>query len=394
MLLHVRHQARWIVLAIVVALLAGAGLYLQLRTPMAAGIPANTGAAHPVVEGNRIVDARSGRDFVPRGVNWSSFEYACAQGWGMSALDNLVARDPATTEARAIAAWGANTVRLPLNQDCWLGTRGAPVSDQYEERTVEGYRHDVHAFVTALNRAGIVVVLDLHSRKRIGQPEFGNLAMPDSESIAFWTSVATEYAGNPSVMFDAFNEPYSRYSSSGADVLFDLTWRCWRDGGCQAPVEDDQAATLGQVTYPVQGMAAMVSAIRDAGAEQPILLGGLDYANDLRHWLEFAPEDDQLVAAFHSYDFKACGDPDCWNDVIAPIADTVPVLTAELGARDPEEGYVGRYLDWSDEHGLGVLFWVWADHPADPMALVTDERGRLTAYGRLARTWLTGHRTG
>ena len=394
MLLHARHQARWIVLAVVVALLAGAGLYLQLRTPMAAGVPANTGAAHPVVEGNQIIDARSGRDFVPRGVNWSSFEYACAQGWGMSALDNVVARDPAAAEAKAIAAWGANTVRLPLNQDCWLGTRGAPVSDQYEERTVAGYRSDVHAFVTALNRAGIVVILDLHSRKRIGQPEFGNLAMPDSESIAFWTSVATDYAENPSVMFDAFNEPYSRYSSSGAELLFGLTWRCWRDGGCPAPVEDDQTATLGQVTYPAQGMAAMVSAIRDAGAEQPILLGGLDYANDISHWLEFAPADDQLVAAFHSYDFKACGDRDCWDDVIAPIADTVPVLTSELGARHPEKGYVGRYLDWADEHGLGVLFWVWADHPGDPMALVTDERGRPTSYGRLARAWLTGHQPG
>ncbi|CAI9399496.1 glycoside hydrolase family 5 protein [Nocardioides sp. T2.26MG-1] len=391
MLLHARRQARWIALAAVVALLAGTGLYLQLRTPTASGVLADTGAAHAVVEGNRIVDARSGRDFVPRGVNWSSFEYACAQGWGMSALDNVVAGSPATAEADAIRAWGANTVRLPLNQDCWLGTRGAPVSDQYEERTVEGYRADVHRFVTALNRAGLVVVLDLHSRKRIGQPEFGNLAMPDSESIAFWTSVATAYRDNPSVMFDAFNEPYSRYSAGGDRFLFDLTWQCWRDGGCQAPVEDDQSATLGQVTYPVQGFAAVVSTIRDTGAAQPILLGGLDYANDLSHWLEFAPDDDQLVAAFHSYDFKACGDPDCWDDVLGPIAETVPLLTSELGARHPEDGYVGRYLDWADEHGVGALFWVWADHPADPMALVSDESGRPTPYGRQARSWLTDH---
>ena len=393
MLLHVRHQVRWIVLGVVVALVAGVLLYLQLRTPRATGEPAPAGAAHPVVDGNRLVDARSGRAFVPRGVNWSSFEYACAQGWGMSALDSLVARDPAAAEAEAIAGWGANTVRLPLNQDCWLGTRGAPVSDQYEERTVEGYRADVHAFVAALNREGIVVVLDLHSRKRIGQPEFGNLAMPDSESLAFWSSGATEYRDNPSVLFDAFNEPYSRYRAGGTDLLFDLTWRCWRDGGCAAPIQDDQSATLGHDTFPVQGMAAVVGAIREAGARQPILLGGLDYANDLSHWLEFAPDDDQLVAAFHSYDFKACGE-DCWDDVIGPLADSVPVLTSELGARRPDQGYVERYLDWADEHGIGALFWVWADHPADPMALVLDETGRPTAYGRLARDWLTGHLPG
>jgi hypothetical protein len=344
-----------------------------------------------VVDGNRIVDARSGREFVPRGVNWSSFEYACAQGWGTSALDTMVARDPYGSEAAMIADWGANTVRLPLNQDCWLGTRGAPVSDQYDERTVETYRADVHSFVKALNRAGMVVILDLHSRKRIGQPEFGNLAMPDGESLAFWTSVGSAYEDNPSVMFDAFNEPYSRYNSSGTRYLFDLTWKCWRDGGCEAPVEDDQTASVGRVTYPVIGMDAVVGAIRGAGATQPILLGGLDYANDLSHWLEFAPDDDQLIAAFHSYDFKECNDATCWNDVLGEIADSVPVLASELGAQKPDDGYVDTYLAWADQHHEGALFWVWADHPGDPMALVADDRGTPTAYGLRARKWLSGH---
>ena len=36
------------------------------------------------VEGKRLVDARSGRTFVPRGVNWPSFEYACFYGYGYS----------------------------------------------------------------------------------------------------------------------------------------------------------------------------------------------------------------------------------------------------------------------------------------------------------------------
>src|SRR3954454_770422 len=290
-----RH-ARWIVpVAGGGGLLTGGAIYAERREPGPSDPGVETGAPQPVVDGNRLVDQRSDATFVPRGVNWSSFEYACAQGWGMSSLDNVVARDPVAAQATAIAKWGANTVRLPLNQDCWLGTRGAPVSDQYVERTVQGYRNEVHDLVSALNQEGIVVILDLHSRKRIGQPEFGNLAMPDSESIAFWTSVAGAYAGNQSVMFDAFNEPYSRYNASGTRSVFDLTWKCWRDGGCQAPVDDDQTASTGRVTYPVQGMAAVVSAIRNAGAEQPVLLGGLDYANDLGHWLEFAPDDDQLV---------------------------------------------------------------------------------------------------
>lgn len=377
---------RWVIVVVVLLLIGGAAAAVRLSSDEAPGHEIDTGAPHPHVDGNRLVDSRDGREFVPRGVNWSSFEYACAQGWGISALDSL-SGDQVTFEARAIADWGANTVRLPLNQDCWLGTRGAPVSDAYDERTVTTYRDSVREFVDALNAAGLVVILDLHSRKRTGTPEFGNLAMPDSESLAFWRSVATDYRDDPSVMFDAFNEPYSRYGPTD-ELIFDLTWPCWRDGGCQAPVEDDQTATAGRVTYPVQGMAAVVAEIRDAGADQPVLLGGLDYANDLSQWLEFAPDDGQLVAAFHSYDFKACSTHDCWDSVLAPLADSVPVLTSELGATDPLAGYVDDYLAWADAHHIGALFWVWADHPDDPMSLVTDETGVPSAYGELARAWL------
>ncbi|NPC98472.1 glycoside hydrolase family 5 protein [Nocardioides sp. zg-DK7169] len=351
--------------------------------------PADTGAAQPQVVGARLVDARDGAEFLPRGVNWSSFEYACAQGWGLSSLDGTVGADKLGAQARAMAAWGMNTVRIPLNQDCWLGTRGAPVSDAHTERTAEDYRLEVAAFVRALNTEGLVVVLDLHSRKRATSPEFGNLAMPDAQSLDFWRSLAQTFRTNPSVMFDAFNEPYSRYDAADR-LIFELTWECWRDGGCAAPVEDDRMASDGRTTYAVEGMAAVVSTIRDTGARQPVLLGGLDYANDLSRWAEFAPDDDQLVAAFHSYDFKECGDVACWEAVLAPLADRVPVLTAELGARDPLDGYVEDYLDWADGHGIGSLFWVWADHPDDPMSLISNLDGAPTAFGDLVRAHLAG----
>jgi hypothetical protein len=385
-LIHSR-APRWLVALLVVGLI-GAGVAAWRRDGAAPpGSASVTGAPRPRVEGNRLVDDRTGDDFVPKGVNWSSFEYACAQGWGMSAIDGLAAAGQVSTEARAIAEWGVDTVRLPLNQDCWLGTRDAPVSDSYQERTPTTYREQVREFVDALHDQGIVVILDLHSRKRPDSPEFGNLAMPDTDSLAFWRSVAADYRDDPSVMFDAFIVPYSRFGPTG-ELVFDLTWSCWRDGGCAAPAVDDRTATSGAVTYQVQGMAAVVAAIRDAGADQPILLGGLDYANDLSQWLAYAPDDDQLVAAFHSYDFKPCSTHECWDTVIGPLADSVPVLTSELGATDPLGGYVSDYLDWAGDHGIGALLWVWADNPSDPMALVTDESGVPTAYGQLARSWL------
>src|SRR3546814_2552327 len=56
-------------------------------------------------------------------------------------------------------------------------------------------------------------------------------------------------------------------------------------------------------TYAVAGMQEIVDAIRTAGAEQPIIVGGNDYANDLSGWLAHRPTDplasDQIVAGWH-----------------------------------------------------------------------------------------------
>ena len=72
-------------------------------------------------------------------------------------------------------------------------------------------------------------------------------------------------------MFDLFNEPYSRYD--GDTLVFDLTWDCWLDGGCAAPAVNDGQPLDGN-TYTALGMQALVDAVREAGAPQPIMLAG------------------------------------------------------------------------------------------------------------------------
>ncbi len=333
-----------------------------------------TGPVQPRVDGNRLVDARTGDTWIPYGVNWSSFEYACTQGWGYSSI--LDANEPAQIAA-AMANWSVNTVRVPINQDCWLGTRGAPVSDSDNQRTPEGYREALREFVDALHAQGMVVILDLQSRKRETEDEFGNIAMPDAGSIDFWRSIASDYKDDESVIFDAFNEPYSRYDEVTQSYAFELDWTCWRDGGCSAPAEDDKSELTGR-TYVVQGMAAVVDAIRGEGAKQPIMLAGLDYANDLSQWLDHRPDDDQLVASFHNYNFQRCNDRSCWDAEIAPVAEQVPLLTGEVGQDDPGAPHLKDYLEWADERGIGYLAWVWWDHEDDPMSLITGPSGAPT----------------
>src|SRR3954464_3046042 len=91
------------------------------------GAAASAGAAPSLqVAGNRLVDTNTNTTFVPRGVNWPSFEYACFYGFGYSSSAEGGSGNPDAAGAAVIAGWHANTVRVPLNEACWLGVDGQP----------------------------------------------------------------------------------------------------------------------------------------------------------------------------------------------------------------------------------------------------------------------------
>ena len=336
-------KAHQIIAAITSALVLAAALVVV--QPAAAATPAPI----PVVQGNALVDSTTGAAFVPHGVNIPGLEYSCVQGWRHL---------PDAGEFAAIASWKINTVRLPLNESCWLGLDGAPSAS-----TVAQYQADVKTWVDGAVAAGLVVILDLHWNAPTGYLASGQRAMPDERSAAFWSSVATAYASNRSVMFELFNEPYSR---SG----FTLTWDCWKNGGCLAPVENDATGTLSGATYTVTGMQTLVTAVRAAGATQPVLLGGLNYSNDLTGWIANKPTDpaNQLVAAWHNYPGQGCS-TSCWNSTVLAVAASVPIVTTEFGntaettstAANNAGNYLVPFMTWADAHGIGYAPWAWWD---------------------------------
>lgn len=315
--------------------------YSRSGPPPPVPSPTPYSAPIPKVDGNRIIDTRTGRPWVPHAVNWPSFEYACQQGWGYT--------QGGATDAAAVAmaSWGVNAVRLPLNEQCWLGTDGNP-----RFGSVSGYRAAVRAWVDILNAHGIVVILDLHWTAPPGSQADGQRPMTGTRSVLFWQSVAAAYSKVPAVMFDAFNEPYSRWGG------FQLSWSCWKNGGCQAPIENDVTSPAGQ-TFTVVGMQTLVTVIRKAGAAQPILLAGIDYANDLRGWLTNKPADTQLIASWHNYPGQRCHDAACWNAEIAPVAAAVPVIATEFGQTDGGSSHFAAFLPWADAHGIGYAPWAW-----------------------------------
>ncbi|WP_181805134.1 cellulose binding domain-containing protein [Streptomyces shenzhenensis] len=336
-------------------------------TPTPTEPPAGGTAPALHVSGTKLVDA-GGTAHRLLGVNRSGGEFMCVQGYGI--WDGPV--DDAAI--KAIADWKANAVRIPLNEECWLG-----LSNVKPEYAGANYIAAVKELVTRVESYGLTPILDLHWS--YGQYT-GNSAgcsdvhatcqkpMPDAQySPSFWSSVAGAFKDDQAAVFDLFNEPYpDRATSTTAQA-----WQCWRDGG-----------TCPGIGYEVAGMQDLVDSIRGAGARNVIMIGGLAYSNDLSQWLSYEPTDPagNLVAAYHGYNFNTCADASCWNSTLAPVAAQVPLVAGEIGENTCSHAFVDQAMKWFDDRGLSYLGWTWNtwDCSSGP-SLISDYSGTPTAYG-------------
>lgn len=314
------------------ALVAGLALVGSLAlAPPGADSPApadSVGRAPNIVhvEGRRLVDADG--DVVQLvGLNRSGTEYTCAQGWGI--FDGP--SDDASIDA--MKTWHPDIVRVPLNEDCWLGING--VESQFGGAA---YRTAVKGYVRRLERHGQLVVLELHISAPGDELALDQQVMADADhSPTFWRKVAATFKDDHAVLFELFNEPH------------DISWRCWLRGCVTS--EGWRAA----------GMKEMLDAVRGIGATNVVLAGGLGWSSDLSKWRSHRPTDPagQLAAAFHTYNFSGCNTQSCWDSTVAKVVKAVPVVTTEFGENDCAGGYVGPLMDWLDGRGISYLGWTW-----------------------------------
>ncbi len=334
-------------LSLSIALIVGAQVYTPSRADASA--PPAISGLH--VQGNKLVNG-AGQAVVLHGVDRSGTEYACIQGWGL--FDGP--SDAASVQA--IARWHVNAVRVPLNEDCWLGINGAPSA--YAGAT---YQQAIAAYVNLLNQNGLVAILDLHWTAAGSARATSQQQMADADHApAFWSSVATAFKSTSAVIFDLFNEPYN------------ISWSCWRDGGVCAGTP-----------YAVAGMQTLVTAVRDTGATNVLMAGGLAWSNDLSQWLAYRPNDPlgNLVAAWHVYNFNACNTSACYDNVVAPVMQQVPLVAGELGENDCGHSFIDTTMNWLDAHGGGYVGWSWnTANCANGPALITDYTGSPTAFGQ------------
>jgi len=332
----------------------------------------STRAPGIAVKGNQFVTTSAGtlgvqkvsagQNVVLRGINFSGPEYECLSGksvWDPESLPN--GNSDYQRVINALLSWHANVVRIPLNEDCWLGV---PQNDPPPSATRGAhYYGPIIDFINAANAAGLVAEVDLHfgaGPQLIKNVSDNFPAMDTSFSKAFWVDVAKRLGKNASVIFNLINEPQLKSSPAN--------WSCYLSGGCTT--KGYQSANGNDWT--VEGTQSVVTAIRETGAKNPIIIAGLNFSNELDKWLSYVPHDPlkQIVAGVHIYFDLDCEAPECWNKQYVAIQKAgYPVVIDETGEGEkPGDTCTGNdeatLTSWADalpttQGTPAVGYWFW-----------------------------------
>lgn len=321
------------------------------------------------VVGNELRD-KAGRAVWLQGVNVASMEWTLK---GEHVLSSVVV---------AIEKWNANVIRLPIKDQYWLG-KGEGQTDGGE-----AYRALVDEVVKYASNRGAYVVLDLH-----------NYRAPRPEHIDFWTDAATRYKNHPAVLFDLLNEPHG------------ISWEVWRNGGYvqerKAGADEDNFLSdedkiQAKLGFRSPGMQRMLEVVRETGARNIVVAGGLDYAYDLSGIVNgFALEEkggNGVMYASHIYPWKRN-----WQGKALDAAALHPILIGEVGADNrkqpwenetnfvPPETWLPDMLGLIQKHRLNWTGWCF--HVSAGPAMLADWRYTPTSYwGDYAKRALAGER--
>jgi hypothetical protein len=295
------------------------------------------------VDGNQIKNAK-GETIWLQGVAIPSMEWT---NGGENILKSV---------KEALTNWNANTIRLCVKENFWAG-KGPYQSDggAYQRQVVED----------AINLAGAhgaYTIIDLH-----------RFRAPEKVHAEFWQDMATRYKNHPAVIFEIFNEPH------------DISWEVWRNGGFVSTgkkkadvVAENKEKLKG---FESIGMQALVDTIRNTGAKNLIIAGGLDWAYDLsgitRGFALDDPGGNGIGYVSHVYPWKRD-----WQGKFLDAAAKYPVVITECGApkermsfipesahEDPST-WVPDFLGLVQKH---KLHWTaWSFHPKASPVLIKD----------------------
>jgi len=323
-----------------------------------------TAPTHPVATGGYYVNGNTvctaaGVAHLFHGVDRPSLEWS-------STGENLSAAD-----FGLMGSWKANVVRIALNQDFWLP------GSAYSNPT---YPARVDDAVSWAESAGLDVILDLHWSDTgvLGScdPSDGcQQRMADANSKTFWSEVATRYGNDGRVLFELYNEPH------------DVTWGVWKNGGSSGE------------GWTVTGMQQLYKAVRDTGANNLVVIGGLNYAFDLSGVPANRIDGYNILYATHPYNTSGRA-PSTWDQAWGNLTATDPVIVTEFGDSSSVMGdggtvcasqYSQELITYADAHNASWTAWAWFPGGCQFPSLLLDWSGTPNAPGMVIKAALDGY---
>lgn len=258
----------------------------------------------------------------------------------------------------AIDKWNCNVIRLAVGIEGWYGDYS------YVNDGGNGFRNYIDQVISRASERGAYVVLDLHEYKGFNNKKY----------LDFWTEAATKYKNNPTVLFGILNEPHG------------INWETWRNGGSG-----------------YTGHQQVVELIRDLGAKNIIVAGGLDWGYNLTGIMKGYALVDQgsnnnkelagngIIYDTHIYPWK--GRTSNWHNSVGVARLEHPILVGEcgwdpatnksVGGKEYKPGdvmyhdkWVPEFLAWIDNvktYGNYANYTAYSFHPSSaPRMLVND----------------------
>ncbi len=356
-----------------------------------------------------------------RGVDVSGLEYSPTGDYGngtapTTTISGVGMADYPAILSEVITAWHCNIVRLPVNQDYWFGCGN--LRDYDAAVNTAAYRGMIQAAVSVCSAHNAYLDLDLHWSGTYGgtaptapcggggwgtaggsaSGSTGQAPMPDWNSVAFWSSVASVIGNNPAVLYDLYNEPFA---PNGNDSGF---WSTWQDGGA--------VAASGNVTYGdaqpafnTPGFQYLVDTIRGAGVSNVLVVGGLQYSYDLTGLSTNALADtasnsgttvagNGILYSAHVYNNKGVT-AGGWDPYVTVATTNHAVMIEEFGesSTDPSnwDNQTIAWINGSNDKSYVYSAMAWAFSPDDGPQLLTSFSGYpATSYhGAPVSTWLS-----
>jgi hypothetical protein len=342
---------------IVGLILACVGVCLLCTGPAAARAAHDAGppGTSISVQGNQLL--QNGEPFVPRGVQITGLVAPNSQLAGKYVAANA---HFGTAELQQAVADHANLIRFQVSEF------GLNPSDPLYDPT---YVQEVQQGVELARSLGLNVIISLQAEAPAGNEV--RCPLPDAGAATDWSELTSMFGDDDGIMFELYNEPFPQPNSTN--------WQLWLNGG---PI------TAGGTSCTAVGMQTLVDQIRAQGADNVIILPGLDYGLTLAGMPTVTdptnPTDPQLAYSVHYPALNLT--TSAWDLEFGNKAGTAPVIVTEWQANSTTNcvpdapSTAPLLLDYLAGKGIGVVGFAF-DLPG---TIIADYTYAPTTYSGFA----------